>query len=159
MADIYVDGFIRVAFVPTIANIAAPTTTELNAGTLLSSIVTADGLVGFEASTAEVDTTALDSTFDTKGIGRDSFEGTMLRLKKQDGTDTVYNLLTRGTTGYIVIRRDVASATAWTAAQKVEVFPIVCGRERNLAPEANTVRRYEVPTMVTSAPNLRATVA
>lgn len=159
MADIYVDGFIRVAFVPTISNIAAPTTTELNAGTLLSSIVTADGLVGFEATTAEVDTTALDSTFDTKGIGRDSFEGTMLRIKKQDGTDTVFNLLTRGTTGYIVVRRDVLSATAWTAAQKVEVFPIVCGRERNLAPEANTVRRYEVPTMVTSAPNLRATVA
>jgi len=159
VADIYVDGFIRVAFVPTIANIAAPTTAELNAGTLLSSIVTADGLVGFEATTAEVDTTALDSTFDTKGIGRDSFDGTMLRLKKQDATDTVYNLLVRGTLGFIVIRRDVASATAWTAAQKVEVFPIVCGRERNLAPEANTVRRYEIPTMVTSAPNLRAVVA
>ena len=159
MADIYVDGFIRVAYVPTISNIAAPTTAELNAGILLSSLITADGLVGFEATTAEVDTTALDSTFDTKGIGRDAFEGTMLRLKKQDGTDTAYNTLTRGTTGYIVIRRDVASATAWTAAQKVEVFPIVCGRERNLAPEANTVRRYEVPTMVTSAPNLRATVA
>ena len=159
MADIYVDGYTRVAFVPTIANIAAPTTTELNAGVLLSSLITADGLVGFEATTAEVDTTALDSTFDTKGIGRDTFDGTMLRIKKQDGTDTAYNTLTRGTTGYVVIRRDVLSTTAWTAAQKVEVYPIVCGRERNLAPEANTVRRYEVPTMVTSAPNLRATVA
>jgi hypothetical protein len=159
VADIYVDGFTRVAFVPTIASIAAPMTTELNAGVLLSSLITADGLVGFEATTADVDTTALDSTFDTKGIGRDTFDGTMLRLKKQDGTDTAYNTLTRGTTGYIVIRRDVTSSTAWTAAQKVEVFPVVCGRERNLAPEANTVRRYEVPTMVTSAPNLRATVA
>jgi hypothetical protein len=159
--DIPVDGYIRVAYVATIANIAAPTTAELNAGTsvLLSSIITADGLVGFEASTAEVDTTALDSTFDTKSIGRDSFEGTMLRLKKQSGTDTAYSTLTRGTTGYIVIRRDVLSGTAWAAGQKVEVFPIICGRERNLSPEANTVRRYEVPTPITSAPELRATVA
>jgi hypothetical protein len=37
MADIIVDGQTRVAYVPTIANIAAPTTTELNAGTLLQS--------------------------------------------------------------------------------------------------------------------------
>lgn len=159
MPDIPVDGNIRVAWVTTIANIAAPTTSELNAGTLLTDKITSDGLVGFEASTAEVDTTSLDSTFDTKTIGRDSFEGTMLRLKKQSGTDTVYNLLTRGTAGYVVIRRDVLSATAWSSTQKVEVFPAICGRERNLAPEANTVRRYEVPTPITSAPELRATVA
>lgn len=159
MADIPVDGNIRVSWVTTIANIAAPTVAELNAGTLLTNKITADGLVGFEASTADVDTTALDSTFDTKTIGRDSFEGTMLRLKKQDGTDTVFNLLVRGTAGHVVVRRDIPSATAWAAAQKVEVFPAICGRERNLAPEANTVRRYEVPTPITAAPELRATVA
>lgn len=159
MADIYVDGNIRVSWVTTIANPAAPTVAELNAGIVLTDKITADGLVGFEATTADVDTTALDSTFDTKGIGRDSFEGTMLRLKKQDGTDTVYNTLTRGTLGYVVIRRDLASATAYSASQKVEVFPVVCGRERNLAPEANTVRRYEVPTKVRLAPELRATIA
>lgn len=159
MADIYVDGNIRVSYVATIANIAAPTTTELNAGLLLTALITADGLVGFEADTADVDTTALDSTFDTKGIGRDSFDGTMLRLKKQTAPDTAYTTLTRGTVGYIVIRRDTASATAWASTQPVEVFPIVCGRERNLAPESNTVRRYEVPTKVSSAPNLRAVVA
>lgn len=161
MADIYTDGNIRVAYVATIANITAPTTAELNAGTsiLLTDKITADGLVGFEPTTAEVDTSSLASTFDTKGIGRDQFSNTMLRLKKQTATDTAYNTLTRGTTGYIVIRRDVAFDTAWAASQKVEVYPIVCGRERNLAPEANTVRRYEVPVMVSSAPELRATVA
>lgn len=159
MADIPVDGNIRVSWVTTIANIAAPTVAELNAGTILTDKVTSDGLVGFEATTAEVDTTSLDSTFDTKTIGRDSFDGTMLRLKKQTATDTVFNLLTRGTAGYVVIRRDIASATAWTIGQAVEVHPAVCGRERNLAPEANTVRRYEVPTPITSAPNLRAVVA
>jgi len=159
VADSLADGMTRVAYVPTIANIAAPTTTELNAGILLQSVITADGLMGFEASTAEVDTSSLASTFNTKTIGRDDFSGTGLRLKKQTSGDTAYSTLTRGTSGYIAIRRDVTETTAWTAAQLVEVYPITCGRRKNLPPEANSVRKYEVPTMITSAPNLDAVVA
>lgn len=156
MADIPVDGNTRVAFVPTIANNAAPTTTELNAGVLLTSVTTADGLIGFEPDTADVDTSSLASTFDTKTIGRDSFEGTMLRLKKQLTGDTAYTTLTRGTAGYIVIRRDIAESTAWANGQAVEVYPITCGARRRLAPESNTVTRYEVTTKVTAAPTLTA---
>lgn len=159
MADIPVDGNTRVAWVPAIANKAAPTVAELNAGILLQSVITADGLVGFEPETADVDTTSLASTFNTLTIGRDTFSGTMLRLKKQDGTDTAYNTLVRGATGHVVIRRDIAESTAWTASQKVEVYPVICGQARRLAPEANTVGRYEVPTKISAAPELRATVA
>jgi hypothetical protein len=159
MADFAVDGLTRVAFVSTIANIALPTTTELNAGTLLQTVLTADGLNGFEPTTADVDTTGLNSTFDTKTIGRDSFSGTMLRLKKQTGTDTVYGLLLRGTVGYIVIRRDIAETTAWASSQAVEVYPVTCGQTRRLAPVANSVTKYEVDTKITASPNLRAAVA
>lgn len=159
MADSLADGRTRVAWVPGISNTAAPTVDELNAGILLQDYITADGLIGFEASTAEVDTSSLASTFDTKTIGRDSFSGTMLRLKKRVGTDTPYSTLTRGTSGYVVIRRDVAETTGWAAGQSVEVYPVICGRRRNLPPEANSIRRYEVPTMITDDPNLDATVA
>jgi hypothetical protein len=159
VADSLADGMTRVAYVPTISNNAAPTTTELNAGILLQSVITADGLVGFEANTAEVDTTALDSTFDTKTIGRDSFSGTMLRCKKQTGTDTAYDTLVRGVLGYIVVRRDIASTTAWASSQKVEVYPITIGQAKFLPPEANSVRKYEVPTMISAAATLRATIA
>lgn len=160
MADVFADGQVRVAFVAAISNIAAPTTTELNAGTLLQSTLTADGLVGFEATTAEVDTTSLASTFSTKNIGRDEYSGTLLRLKKQTvGSDPVRTLLARGTTGYVVVRRGIAETTAWTAAQQVEVYPVICGRRKELSPEANSVLRYEVPTPVTSAPNPDAVVA
>jgi len=159
MADFAVDGLTRVAYVPTIANIALPTTTELNAGTLLQSVLTADGLNGFEPNTADVDTTGLNSTFDTKTIGRDSFSNTMLRLKKQTPTDVVYNLLIRGTSGYVVIRRDVVETVAWTTAQVIEVYPITCGQTRRLAPVSNSVTKYEVDTKITAAPNIRAAVA
>src|SRR5215813_9128607 len=105
MADITVDGMTRVSFVSAIANQNAPTTTELNAGLLLTSQMTPDGLMGFEADTADVDNSALDSTFNTVTIGRDSFSDTKLQFKKQASGDTAYTTLTRGTTGFIVIRR------------------------------------------------------
>lgn len=160
MPDLFADGNTRVSFVPTIANIALPTVSELNAGSLLQSTLTADGLMGFEATSAEVDTTALASTFDTKTIGRDSFSGTGLRLKKQTyGSDTIFTTLVRGTAGYIVIRRGIVETTAWTSAQAVEVYPITCGQTKFLSPTANSVQKYEVPTPITAAPNLRAAVA
>jgi len=159
MADIPSDGNTRVAFVSAIASPIAPTTTELNAGILLQSLITADGLEGFEPSTSDVDNTALNSTFDTVTIGRDKYSGTMLRLKKQLSGDTAFSTLTRGTSGYIVIRRDLAETTAWTSTQPVEVYPITCGQRRRLKPEGNTLTRWEVDTKITSAPFLTAAVA
>ena len=159
MADITADGKTRVAWVPTISNIAAPTTTELNAGTLLQSTMTADGLAGFRPETADVDTSSLDSTFSTMVNGRTSFSGTLLRLKKQSGTDTIFTTLVRDTAGYVVIRRSVAASTAWASSQAVEVYPALCGEVARVDPEANTVERYEIPIKITSAPSLRAAVA
>ena len=160
MADSFTDGRTRVYWVTTIANIAAPTTAELNAGINLSSLITPDGVVGFEPETADVDVSALDSTFDTKGAGRASFSGTMLRLKKQTGTDTTYNTLAqRDVAGYVVIRRDATAGTAWAASDKAEVYPSITGLGRNLPPEANSVHRWEMPVKISSTPNIFATVA
>lgn len=159
MADIFADGNTRVSWVPAIASQAAPTTTELNAGIQLQSTITADGLMGFEPETAAVDTSSLASTFSTSNLGRDSFDKTGLRLKKQSGTDTVYTTLVRGTAGYLVIRRDILETTAWASSQAIEVYPVICGQRKRLSPEANTISRYEVPLMVTAAPSLNAAVA
>lgn len=160
MADVYSDGNVRVAYVAAISNQNAPTVAELNAGILLQSTLTADGLVGFEASTAEVDTSKLASTFNTKTIGRDDYSGTMLRLVKQTvGADTIRTTLSRGTTGFVVVRRGILETTAWASSQQIEVYPIVCGRRKELTPTANSVMKYEVPTPITAAPSPDATVA
>lgn len=159
MADIPIDGMTRVDWVSAISNTSAPTTTELNAGIALTTTITDDGLIGFEADTADVPTTPLSGTFDTVDVGRVSFQGSAIRLKKQTSTDTIYDTLVKGTAGYLVIRRNVAYNTAWTAAQKVEVFPVKCGETKFLTPAANTLSRYEVPMKMTSAPTMRATVA
>lgn len=159
MPDITSDGKTRVAWVPTVANIAAPTTAELNAGMLLQTTLTADGLMGLSPDTADVDTSSLASTFNTNVNGRTSFSGTGLRLKKQSGTDTIFTTLVRDTAGYLVVRRSIAEGTAWASTQAVEVYPALCGELKRLDPEPNSVERYEIPLKVTSTPNLRAAVA
>jgi hypothetical protein len=161
VADIPVDGKTRIAWVPAIANIAAPTVAELNAGLLLTYRVTRDGLMGYEPTTNKIDNASIGDTFDITTVGTDSFGDTALRLKRQTplAGDTAYTTLVKGAEGYIVIRRDVDRDTAWTAAQLCEVYPTTCGRRKRLAPEQNTVTRYEVPTMVSSEPDLDAVVA
>jgi hypothetical protein len=159
MADSLADGRTKIYWVPSIANIQAPTVAELNAGTPLSALTTPDGLVGFEPDTADVDVSAIDSLFDTKIAGRASFSGTLLRLKKQQGTDTVYALLLRDLAGFVAVRRDAPSSQVWAIADKLEVYPAVLGETRNLAPEANSVHKYEVPIKVSLTPAIRAVAA
>jgi hypothetical protein len=159
MADITSDGKTRVYWVSSIANINAPTTTELNAGIDLTSTLTADGLSGFQPDTADVDTSSLASTFTTNVNGRTSFSNTQLTLKKQSGTDTIFTTLVRDTAGYVVIRRSVAQATAWTTAQGSEVYPALCEEVARIDPAPNTVERYMIGIKITASPALRAAVA
>lgn len=158
MADIITDGKTKVSFVEEIADIAAPTTTELEAGVSLEAYMTPDGLVGFEPETADVDASSLNSTFDTKRAGRASFSGTLLRLKKQSGTDTPYETLQREVEGYVVVRRGLDANAPWANGQDVEVYPVQCGQTRMLPPEPNTMQRYEVPVKIHTEPELRAVV-
>jgi hypothetical protein len=158
VADIIVDGRTKVYLVPAVSNIAAPTTTELNAGTSIEGLMTPDGLIGFEPTTADVDNSALNSQFDTLLPGRASFSGTTVRLKKQSGTDLVYNAYPRDIVVFVAIRRGTLASIAWASGDKVEIYPAQTGEPRNLPPAANEVQKYEIPLKITSTPNTRATV-
>lgn len=161
MADIIVDGRTKVNFVPTVASaLLIPTAVEVLAGTSLEFFLTAAGLEGFEPSTAEVDNTSLGSSTDTNLPGRAGYSGTGLVLKKQTPTDTVWTTLTTfGTVGFIVIRDDLPVATAFAAAQKVAVYPIVTGQWGFQGRgDKNSMLRYRVPTPISGNPNLAATL-
>lgn len=159
MTDQLADGRTRVAWVPAVNALAAPSTAEINAGTELTTALTADGLVGFTPDTGDVDSTEVLGRYRTTVPGRAAFSGTLLRLKKQAAAgDATYDLLAWGTFGYVVVRRDYAVATAWANGQRVEVYPAECGEVRNLPPEANSVHRYEVPLFLWDAPALRGSV-
>lgn len=159
MADIIGDGKTRVSWVTAIANKAAPTVAELNAGIQLQRTMTADGLIGFRPETNKVDTSSLASKFNTNRNGRTGFDGTMLRFKKQDGVDTIFNTLASGTTGFVVIRNSIDEATPWAASQRVRVYPVECAVEAFVDFEPDTLERWEVPVTVYDDPVQRAVVA
>jgi hypothetical protein len=159
MADVIIDGYIRISLVPTIANIAAPTTTELNAGTSIELLLTQEGLNGFESTTNWVNNSALGSTFDTQLPGTVSYGDMSLQFKWQAGTDTLWNLLVYGYSTNVVVRRRVPRATAWTTSQSVEVYPAQCGQYTPAGYERNSLARFSVPIGLSSEPNLRAVVA
>ena len=159
MADLISDGKTRVYWVGSIANINAPTVAELNAGADYTQRITPDGLK-LDPSTADVDTSSLASTFDTKTVGRVGFDVEVTFKRGDTGPeDLPYTTLKYGVSGYLAVRRGVAYATAWAASQKAEIYPITCGEPQNVSPAANEVMKFTSPMRVTAAPATAATVA
>lgn len=157
MAVVIIDGRVRVTWATTIANIAAPTTAELNAGTALEDKITPDGL-NIGASTNGVDVSNLKSTFTTQRAGRRSFDISIV-AHHDDVSDTVYNLFIYRTTGYLVVRRGIDATTAWTAAQKAEVYPLDTGERSEMPPKPDGTWDMTVPFFLMLDPNTRAVVA
>lgn len=159
MAFIAVDGTTRVSFVTSIANIQAPTTTELNAGLLITALLTPDGVQNFQPATASIPTSSLADTFDTVGAGRTSFQTAILQFYKQPSADTAYTTLVRNTAGFVVIRRYIATATAYTSAQPLQVYPCICGDQIDLDPAPNEAAKWQAQIFVSAAPALKAVIA
>ena len=157
MADIISDGMTRVSWVSTISNAAAPTTSELNAGVALESFITPDGL-GITTSTDGVDNSALSSTQSTQVAGRRSDE-LEVTFKQQGQAAVPWTTFASRPNGYVVVRRGVAAATAWTASQKVQVFPAQAGDRQMVSPAPNEVEKCSVTDFVTAAVQDAATVA
>lgn len=157
MAPVIIDGRVRASWVTAIANINAPTVAELNAGTALEGYITPDGL-DISASTGGVDVSNLGSTFTTMRAGRRSFD-ISIKFHHDGASDVAFNLLPYRTNGYLVVRRGIDKTTAWTAAQKVEVYPLESGEPTELPPAPDGTWDFTSPFYLTSDPQTRATVA
>lgn len=156
------DGMYRVAWVDTIADIQAPTVTELEAGITLECQLTPDGLAR-EASDETVNTSRLCSVFTTMQVGRTSFEVslTLVRLDTRDGTtiDEAYDTLVKLKTGFVVIRDNKAATEAWASGDEVECYPVQCGTRSKATPAANELQTFTLPLTVTADPALYAAIA
>jgi hypothetical protein len=159
MSDLISDGMTKVVWASSISNINAPTVAELTAGQDFTTRVTPDGLK-IDPSTADVDTSSLASTFDTKTVGRVGYDTEMtFKRGTTGGEDLPYTTLKYGVSGYLVVRRGIAYATAWATSQRCEVYPITCGEPQNSSPAANEVMKFVSPMKVTAPPATAATVA
>jgi hypothetical protein len=162
MALIPIDGNVKVAYVATIASIAAPAAaTELNAGTSITDLaqrLTPDGL-NMNRTEDTKDRSTLASTFNVVAPGRAG--GTVVLKYYRDtvvGSDKPYATLKDGTLGYLVIRRGPTEATAFAAADKLEVYPIVCGKQLPTDPAKNSDSQVQ-QTLYLGAWNIDAVAA
>jgi hypothetical protein len=149
MADYGFDGMIKVSFVPTIADHTAPKLTEVAAGTALEARLTPDGME-ITTTTANIDTSKLNSTANSATIGRDSFNVSVKYVRGDDTAATaVQTALTRGASGWLVVRRDKLASVPFAAADKVELYPVICARPNPDKPAANALQAVAVPMEVT----------
>jgi hypothetical protein len=157
MARAAYDGMVRVHVVATIANIAAPTVAEINAGTNISNFVPKDGLTP-PGTQNYVDNSSLAETFDAQVVG--SFGGAITVIGIRDfATDTFWDLVVYGTNTHLVVRRGIAVATAFAATQKVEVYPIQWQEPLPLQTATNELQKFSAGAAVRSQPNMKAVVA
>jgi hypothetical protein len=148
---------LRISVVATIASIAAPTTAELNAGTLITNFVTKDGLT-VPSNQNYVDNASLAETFDAQVVG--SFGGAITMVGIRDNaTDTFWDLVVYGTNTHLVVRRGTATATAWGAGNKVEVYPIQWHEPLPMQTASNEQSKFSAAAAVRSQPNLKAVAA
>lgn len=157
MSTVPIDGKVRVSWLTACSNINSPTTAELNAGTSLEGLITPDGLQ-ISASTGTVDTSNLGSTFTTGRAGRKSYD-ISLKFHHDSPTDTAYNLLPYRTSGFVAVRRGIDKATAWTAAQKAEIYPVETMETTEEPPQPDGSWDFTVPMVLTADAQPRAVVA
>ncbi len=152
------EEYIRVWWVTTISSKTAPTTTEINAGTDITSFIPKDGLkIG--ASNDKVKNDDISSSFKSEIPGAHGVSIAVTCLR-DDSADTAWTLFkTRNTAGYLVVRRMVPFSTAITAAQKVEVYPATTLQPIVPDTAENERQKFTAELAVTAAPSLDSTVA
>ena len=116
MAEYANDGFTLVYWTGSISSQNAPTAAEITAGTRLSGFITKDGL-DIALTQNNVDNADLEDTYDSKAVGTYGGDIT-LTCRRNNSSDTAWNLFVYATTGFLVVRRGIAVATAIAATQK-----------------------------------------
>lgn len=166
-------GQLGIMFVPTIASIAAPTVTELGAGTDLSTYLTRDGLKT-PASGNTVDSSVIASAYTPQVPG--TYGGDAVSLTCQRGSkggvggdDTAWSTLIRGTQGFLVVARSGWAQDATTGlgtpggtptvADRCEVYPVSVLTRAMADTAENQTSRFDATLTVTADPNLDAVVA
>jgi hypothetical protein len=160
MTAIIIDGRVRASWCNTIANIAAPTVAELNAGTALEGLLTPDGL-NISASTNGVDVSNLKSTFTTQRAGRRSYD-VSLTFHHDTGVDYGYTVFIYRTTGFLAVRRPLGGSidanTAFLSTQGIEIYPLDTGERTEVPPKPDGTYDLTVPFFLMSDPNTRAVI-
>ena len=152
-------GELRVSFVPTIADMAAPTAAEVTAGTDLTPFLTRDG-VNTPNSASTTDISDLADRRNKRAPGTFGGDDWTLKLYRDSVTadDDAWTLLVQDLEGYLVIRRFGGAENALAATNKVEVADIAVLSRVMDTPGADTPQTFTAVLAVADV-NDDATIA
>lgn len=160
MADIPstpADGNFSVLIVPTIADPAAPTVTELTAAGVvdISCYLTSDGFTPSLDEQVISDERLCDTqVYEQPGRFTRSLDVIYIdntNSPNADTQNTAKDTLVPGSTHMLVTRRGVAFDAAYAADQVVNVLPIKCGQYNEQTPEANSVLKCGQKLFITGS--------
>lgn len=145
------DGKVVWYFATTVASIAAPTTANITAAVRILGITNYDT----PSSEAEVDTSDVDTIYDTSVVGTSKSGPIVLTMKRDDTVETAaWAAFTFRANGFLIKTLNGPAV----AASKVAVYPVQVGQKRPEGYGRNAVQKFMVSFYVTSAPNLEAVV-
>ena len=117
MAKFFRRGVSLIKFLPAVANLAAPTSIEISAGTPLTPDVSA--IAGFQLSNSPIPTPNLAEVFTPQIEGEDTVADSSLTFNDDDTSETIRDALAKGTSGFILLQPYGA-----TAGKRAEVWPV-----------------------------------
>lgn len=155
MARVIANSEVWVGFATTVADISAPTASEVGGSTDLTSY-----LVSLEATSAgnAVATPTLDTTFETSIPGTASATFTA-ELYRDDDADTAWTTLPRGTEGYFIISRFGTDGAEPVSTDVVEVWPVRVISRGAVPLTSNDSQRFNIECSVPVEPDEDAVVA
>jgi hypothetical protein len=144
-------GKSKILFLPAVANKAAPTRTEITAGTSLTP-QTAE-IADFQFANSPIATPDMDTTFTTSIPGEDTVGTPTITFYDDDAASTIRTALTKGAKGFILLMPygDVPT-------KRAEVWPVESTGVNDEWSAGNDPARYAVAFAVTGAPTQNATV-
>lgn len=148
MARFFRRGTTKVAFLPAVASLDAPTSGEVSAGTGLTPQI-AD-MTGWDFANTPITTPDLSTTFDSQ-IGGPDTAGSPTITFYDDQSGTIRGVLAKGTAGFL-LRQPYGNTTGLRA----EVFPITTTAVNDAYTMGNEAAKFVVGCAVTARPHLNA---
>jgi hypothetical protein len=159
MGKLVHDGNTKVHFLPSVANVAAPTAAEITAGDDITGAIPSDG-VNVTNTRNNASVSMLDSAFTPEQVGTWGAGITLKFTRDPDGAsdpagDVAFALFAERGPGFLVISRFGDPV----AGSIVEVYPVENHKPSPLATAENEYQMFEVQLAVTDEPNYLAEVA
>lgn len=145
-------GKSEVHWIDTIADPAAPTATELNAGTTLTDDAPSMPTLPRNANT--VDVAVLASKYEARQVGTRGGDLLSMRLLRDDVTEAALVAVAEDNSGFLVIaRKGLATPGTFTIGDEVDVYPADVASNADGTPGRNEADFMEIQMVATSDPS------